>query len=73
MLEPFPALSTERLSLIAIGQEHLADIFKLFSDDRVTQYYNIVTLKQADDAQKFIDWFNARFAENLGIRWGFLS
>jgi len=70
MLEVFPTLHTDRLDLIDIKQEHLPDIFKLFGDKRVTQYYNIVTLTNESDAQPFIDWFQKRYAEKLGIRWG---
>jgi ribosomal-protein-alanine N-acetyltransferase len=44
MFDTFPTLHTDRLDLVEIKQEHLNDIFKLFSDSRVTQFYNIVTL-----------------------------
>jgi len=70
MFETFQSLHTNRLDLIEIKQEHLGDIFKLFSDNKVTQFYNIVTLTNEGEAQKFIDWFQNRFAENVGIRWG---
>ncbi len=71
MFDTFPTMQTERLNLVEIGQEHSGDIFKLFSDNRVTQFYNIVTLAKEGEAQKFIDWFHNRFVENAGIRWGF--
>lgn len=70
MLDKFPTLHTHRLDLIEIKQEHLGDIFKLFGDSRVTQFYNIVTLNNESEAQKFIDWFKIRFTDKLGIRWG---
>lgn len=66
----FPILQTERLDLIEIKQKHLTDIFKLFSDDNVTKFYNINTLTIEKDAQKYLDWFKTRFNEKLGIRWG---
>ncbi len=70
MLEEFPILHTDRLDLVQIEQKHLPDIFLLFSDENVTQYYNIVTLGEEAEAQKYLDWFQSRFLEKLGIRWG---
>jgi ribosomal-protein-alanine N-acetyltransferase len=70
MLDTFPTLHTNRLDLIEIKQEHLRDLLKLFGDNRVTQYYNLVTFTKERDAQMIIDWFNMRFAEKAGIRWG---
>ena len=70
MSDSFKSLYTTRLDLIEIKQEHLGDIFKLFSDNKVTQFYNIVTLTKKEEAQKFIDWFQNRFNDNVGIRWG---
>lgn len=70
LFEVFPVLQTDRLDLVEIGQSHLTDIFSLFSDDRVTKYYNIVTLKEEKDAQSYLDWFRNRFALKAGIRWG---
>ena len=70
MFETFPSLHTKRLDLIEIKQEHLGDIFKLFGDRKVTRFYNIVTLVEEKEAQKLIDWFQHRFTEKSGIRWG---
>jgi [ribosomal protein S5]-alanine N-acetyltransferase len=70
MLDAFPILHTDRLDLIEIKQEHLGDIFKLFSDHRVTQFYNIVTLSEEGEAQKYLNWFCSRFADKAGVRWG---
>jgi len=70
MLDSFPKLHTDQLDLIQISQEHLGDIFKLFSDRRVTQFYNITALTEELEAQKYLDWFSSRFADKTGIRWG---
>ena len=70
MFDTFPSLQTNRLDLIEIKQDHLSNIFKLFSDKKVTQFYNVVPLTNEDEAQKFIDWFQNRFAEQVGLRWG---
>ncbi len=70
LFDAFPVLHTERLDLIEITQAHLADLFKLFRDEEVTRFYNLLPLKYEHEAQKLIDWFQNRFADKLGIRWG---
>lgn len=66
----FPVLESERLVLVEIQQEHLNDIFKLFGDPRVTEFYNIKTFRAPEDGQVYLDWFRNRFKDRLGIRWG---
>lgn len=69
-MNTFPSLYTERLDLIEIQQSHLKDIFKLFGDEEVTRFDNLLPLKEEQEAQKYLDWFKSRFRERLGIRWG---
>ncbi|ATL49992.1 GNAT family N-acetyltransferase [Chitinophaga caeni] len=66
----FPVLQTARLSLVPINPKHLEDIFKLFSDTRVTQFYNLHPFRQLHEAQHFIDYYAKRFQEQKGVRWG---
>lgn len=66
----FPDLTTKRLNLVEIQQEHLKDIFSLFRDDKVTKFYNIKTMQKPEDGQVYLDWFQKRFKEQAGIRWG---
>lgn len=66
----FPVLHTERLHLIEIRQEHLGDLFRLFGSAEVTQFYNVVTLNEEEEAQRFIDFFRTRYLMNAAIRWG---
>ncbi len=66
----FPILATKRLDLVEIQQSHLSDIYLLFSDWKVTEYYNLLPLKNEQDGQNLLDWFRNRFKDGLGIRWG---
>ncbi len=66
----FPVLQTDRLDLVEIRQSHLKDLFHVFGDDQVTQYYNIKTFAKEEEGQPLLDWFQSRFEEKLGIRWG---
>ena len=69
-LTTFPAIHTNRLDLVEIRQQHLINIYNLFADENVTQFYNLLPLTKESDAQKFIDWYQNRFKDNPGIRWG---
>ncbi len=42
----------------------------MFSDEKVIKFYNLLPLKDEQEAQKSIDWFQNRFKDKLGIRWG---
>ncbi|MEI7594758.1 MAG: GNAT family N-acetyltransferase [Bacteroidota bacterium] len=70
MIDNFPELATNRLNLIEISSKHKVDIYNLFSNERVTQYYNLLPFKEETSAQRFIDWYHNRFEQNLAIRWG---
>jgi ribosomal-protein-alanine N-acetyltransferase len=69
-MNTFPTLTTKQLDLIEIQQSHLIDIYSLFSDKKVTEFYNLLPLKQEQEGQKLLDWFRNRFQDGLGIRWG---
>jgi len=66
----FPLLHTHRLDLIELKQSHLNDLYQLFRDEKVTMFYNLLPLKNEEEAQKILDWFRDRFEIKTGIRWG---
>jgi len=66
----FPKLESVRLDLVEIKQSHLEDVLNLFRDENVTKFYNLLPFRSEQDAQKFIDWYQIRFRDNLGLRWG---
>lgn len=70
MPEIFPVLETYRLELKKIEHHNSSDIFKSFSDLRVTKFYDIVPFETEDQALQLIDRFNVSFINNVGIRWG---
>lgn len=70
ILTSFPVIQTNRLDLIEINQNHLSDLFELFSDENVTKYYNLNTLTKVNEAQKLVDWFQLQFKNKSGLRWG---
>lgn len=70
MFDKFPELHTERLDLVEITRSHYVDFYHIFKDERATKYYNIIPFKKEEEAQKYIDWFQSRYKDGLGIRWG---
>ena len=68
--DKFPYLQTKRLELVDINQSHLTDYYKIFKDERIAKYYNIIPFKNEEEAQKYIDWFQSRYKDKSGIRWG---
>jgi ribosomal-protein-alanine N-acetyltransferase len=70
MFDKFPELHTERLELVEITQSHLSDFYEIFRDERAAKYYNIIPFKKEEEAQKYIDWFQSRYKDGVGIRWG---
>ena len=69
-LDTFPIIHTDRLDLVEIKQSHLADLYKLFGDENVTRFYNLLPLENEQEAQKSINLFQSRFKDKIGIRWG---
>lgn len=65
----FPELETSRLRLSKLTIEDTIGIFQLFSDENVTEYYDLNVFKELKQTTELIDFFNSRFAENMGIRW----
>lgn len=66
----FPELDSARLKLVRLTSDDAADIFALFSDEKVIKYYDLGVLQQIPQALSLINFFNARYDSNTGIRWG---
>jgi len=45
------------------------NLFDLFSDISVVEYYDLAPFSELSQASNSIEFFNARFNDNLGIRW----
>ncbi len=66
----FPELETERLILREIMPEDAPQILKIFSDEKVTKYYDLYTYSDIDEAHQLIDFFDESFELERAIRWG---
>lgn len=63
-----PALSTEQLLLRPIEDRDTANLFRLFSDDRVTRFMDIESFAHIGDATQIITHFRERQAAGDGMR-----
>ena len=66
----FPEFNTSRLKLVRLTEDDTKDIFTLFSNDKVIEYYDLGALTQTSQALSLINFFNSRYIDNTGVRWG---
>ncbi|WP_420644158.1 GNAT family N-acetyltransferase [Candidatus Leptofilum sp.] len=67
----FPQLETERLVLreFRLDEADRAALFRIFSDGRVTRFYNLKTFTEPDEAQRLLTKRHDRFWQGRGVRW----
>lgn len=70
IFDAFPEIETERLILREIMPDDAPAIFALFSDPKVTQYYDLYTYVDMEQAEELIDFFDESFEMERQIRWG---
>lgn len=67
----FPQLETERLILreFRLDDADQMALFRIFSDSRVTRYYNLSTFTEPEQAWQLLQRRHDRFWQGRGIRW----
>lgn len=67
----FPKLETDRLILreFQLDEADRKALFRIFSDSRVTRYYNLNTFKEPEEAWRLLQRRHGRFWQNRGVRW----
>lgn len=70
LFESFPKLSSDRFDLVEINEAHLENVFELYSDEKVTEFFDLLPLQHINEAEKEIKFYQKRFQNNSGIRWG---
>jgi ribosomal-protein-alanine N-acetyltransferase len=66
----FPVIETERLLLRQETPEDAEAIFAIFSDPAITQFHDLDTFTEIEDALSLIERRRQRFEVGRGIRWG---
>ncbi len=71
MLMVFPTLNTRRLSLIEIKENHLDDLFEIFSDPETMTFYDCFPHQNKEvETLELILRHQKRTVDGNGIRWG---
>lgn len=69
----FPAqiieLSTPRLRLRALKASDAAALFSYFSQDAVTEFYDLETFSSVQEAERLIQTWQERFKAQSSVRW----
>lgn len=67
----FPLISTERLTLRAFCSRDLQALYAIFSDERVTRFYDVDTFTSIEEAECMLQWrMPALEQQPLGaLRW----
>lgn len=65
----FPSLETERLLLTELRIDDEADLFSLFSNSSVVEYYDLDVFREHSQAANLISLFKSRYEKQEGIRW----
>ncbi|WP_028545308.1 GNAT family N-acetyltransferase [Paenibacillus taiwanensis] len=66
----FPELQTDRLWLRALRADDAEDLFRYFSQDQVTEFYDLDSFTNCEQARELILSWGNRFEQQEGIRWG---
>lgn len=66
----FPRLETERLVLRELTAADRDAIFAIFANDAVTEYYDLATFRDVDEAEQLIERVQQRFVARQAVRWG---
>ena len=65
----FPIRTTKRLKLESLNKNDVKTLFDIFSDPQVIEKYDVEQFTQIEEASELIDYFDARFESDTGIRW----
>ncbi len=70
IFDALPTLESERLTLRRITEDDAHDLFAIFSDDRVTEHYDLYTFQELEEAYSIIDYFDESYEVERQVRWG---
>lgn len=65
----FPIIRTERLQLDQLTKRDRIPLFNIFSDPAVIEHYDVERFQDISEADKLVEYFDARFESDTGIRW----
>ncbi|MDD7794942.1 GNAT family N-acetyltransferase [Clostridium sp. 'White wine YQ'] len=73
MRKDLVVLETPRLVLTKLQENDSSVLFNYWSDNDVTKYLNIDSLKTNEEAKEILNYFEELSLKNKGFRWGIFS
>jgi ribosomal-protein-alanine N-acetyltransferase len=70
---PFPRLETQRLHLIRIEEDRLADMFEIYSDPKIMFFFGKEAHRLAAQTLETIQSFETKFRAGQSIEWGMVQ
>ena len=65
----FPVIRTPRLLLNQLTRSDRKALFSIFSDPAVIELYDVERFTTIEEADRLIEYFDARFDSDTGVRW----
>ena len=70
VFDRFPEIAAGDLLLRPLHPDDADHLYAIFSNERVTEYYDLDTLTHRHQAIELVDRFRRRFEGRIGLRWG---
>ncbi len=67
--EAFPLLETKRLILRQMRPEDAKAIFRIYGDEEVMRYRDVLAFTRLEEAQQFLEEVRARYEQGEGMHW----
>ena len=68
--EAFPLLETKRLILRQMRPEDAKAIFRIYGDEEVMRYRDVLAFTRLEEAQQFLEGVRARYQQGEEMHWG---
>jgi ribosomal-protein-alanine N-acetyltransferase len=68
--EAFPLLETKRLILRQMRPEDGRAIFRIYGDEEVMRYRDVLAFTRLEEAQQFLEGVRARYQQGEEMHWG---
>jgi ribosomal-protein-alanine N-acetyltransferase len=68
--KPFPVIETARLVLREIVPADAPALFRNFSDEEVTRWFQDQPLRDLREAEELVQYFDERFRQGAALYWG---
>lgn len=73
MFAQFPILTSERIVLKQIEEQHVDDVYRIYSNEKVFEYCGIIPKNNKETVRKMIGHFVRDYSKGSRIKWGIFA